>query len=172
MTGGAVPAGAPITVDGWSIYAHPLFLEQLEELIAEVEARKERDPDGWHRKNPAKRLAAIFKLVTTSIPADPGAPAFRQGDSLGDERKHWFRAKFFQQYRLFYRFNSDAKIIVLAWVNGEKTLRAYGKKTDAYAVFKSMLEGGHPPDDFERLKQEALAAAPQFAEGLRAGRER
>jgi len=57
------------------------------------------------------------------IPADPGAPAFRQGDTLGEARKHWFRAKCFQQYRLFYRFSSEAGIIVLAWVNDETTLR-------------------------------------------------
>ncbi len=72
-------------------------------------------------------------------------------------RKHWFRAKFFQQYRLFYRFNSDAKVIVVAWVNEDKTLRAYGSKTDAFATFKGMLEDGNPPDDFDVLLKEAGA---------------
>ena len=123
MNGDSVPAQAPLVANGWSIYAHPLFLDQLEGLIEEVEARKARDPKTWRKKNSTKRLAAIFKLVTEAIPADPGAAAFRQGGTLGDHRKHWFRAKFFQQYRLFYRFNSDAKVIVVAWVNDDKTLR-------------------------------------------------
>ena len=114
MSGDSVPAQAPLVVNGWSIYAHPLFLDQLEGLTLEVEARKARDPKTWRKKNSTKRLAAIFKLVTEAIPADPGAAAFRQGSTLGDHRKHWFRAKFFQQYRLFYRFNSDAKVIVVA----------------------------------------------------------
>lgn len=168
MTGGAAPAEAPLVVNGWSIFAHPVFLDQLEGLIKEVEARKARDPKAWHKKNCTKRLAAIFKLATEGIPADPGAPAFRQGDTLGENRKHWFRAKFFQQYRLFFRFDSTAKVIVLAWVNDEQTLRAYGSKTDAYATFRGMLDGGNPPDNFDALMKEAVAAAERFEEGLKA----
>ena len=172
MTGGATPAEAPLVANGWSIYAHPVFLDQLEGLIEEVEERKMRDPKTWHKKNCTKRLAAIFKLASEAIPADPGAPAFRQGDTLGDHRKHWFRAKFFQQYRLFYRFNSSAKVIVLAWVNDEKTLRAYGSKTDAYATFKGMLDGGNPPDNFDVLIKEAVGAARRFQKGLKAAPSR
>lgn len=168
MTGGAAPAEAPFVVNGWSIYAHPIFLDQLEGLIEEVESRRARDPKTWQKKNCTKRLAAIFKLVTENIPADPGAPAFRQGDTLGENRKHWFRAKFFQQYRLFFRFDSTAKVIVLAWVNDEQTLRAYGSKTDAYATFRGMLDGGNPPDDFDALMKEAVAASARFEEGLKA----
>lgn len=163
-----MPAKAPLVVDGWSIYAHPLFLDQLEGLSAEVEERRARDPKTWRSKNCTKRLAAVFKLVTESIPVDPSAPAFRQGDTLGDGRKHWFRAKFFQQYRLFYRFESTARIIVLAWMNDETTLRAYGARTDAYATFRGMLDGGDPPDDFEALMREARAAADRFETSLRA----
>jgi toxin YhaV len=166
MTGDPESARAPLVVNGWSIYAHPLFLDQLEGLIKEVEARKVRDPKAWQKKNCTRRLAAVFKLVTKAIPADPGAAAFRQGSTLGDHRKHWFRAKFFQQYRLFYRFNSDAKVIVVAWVNDDKTLRAYGSKTDAYATFKGMLEDGNPPDTFDALLKEAAAADKRFEKSL------
>ncbi len=172
MTGASAPAEAPLVVNGWSIYAHPVFLDQLEGLIEEVEVRQARDPKAWRKKNCTKRLTAIFKLVSENIPADPGAPAFRQGDTLGDHRKHWFRAKFFQQYRLFHRFNSEAKIIVLAWVNDEQTLRAYGSKTDAYATFEGMLGGGNPPDNFDALMKEAVAAAERFEEGLKAAPSR
>ena len=77
-------------------------------------------------------------------------------------------AKYFQQYRLFYRFNSDAKVIVVAWVNDDKTLRAYGSKTDAYATFKGMLEDGNPPDNFDALLKEAAAADKRFETSLEA----
>ena len=168
MTGEPDPATAPLVINGWSIYAHPLFLDQLEGLIKEVEARKKRDPKTWQKKNCTKRLAAIFKLATEAIPADPGATTFRQGGTLGDHRKHWFRAKFFQQYRLFYRFNSDAKVIVLAWVNDDKTLRAYGSKQDAYTTFKGMLEDGNPPDNFDVLMKEAAVARERFRKAVEA----
>ena len=82
--------------------------------------------------------------------------AFRQGDTFGEDRKHWFRAKFGGgRFRLFFRFGSEAKIIVFAWVNDEQTLRTYGSKTDADRVFKTMLDGGNPPDNWEALLAEA-----------------
>ena len=72
---------------------------------------------------------------------------YRQGGTLDDDRKHWFRAKFFQQYRLLFRYHATAKMIVYAWVNGDDTKRAYESGDDAYRVFRKMLESGHPPDD-------------------------
>ena len=117
-------------------------------------------------------IAAIFKLFTEAIPADPGAAAFRQGGTLGDHRKHWFRAKFFQQYRLLYRFNSDAKVIVVAWVNDAKTMCAYGSKTDAYATFKGMLDDGNPPYHFDALLKEAAAADKRVETSLEAAPDR
>lgn len=144
-------ADKPLQIGGWTIVAHPLFLSQLEGLMAEVEALRGKDPEGFVKKNAAKRLAAIRKIMFELIPADPGAPQFRQGGTLGDANKHWFRAKFLQQYRLFYRFNAKAKIIVLGWVNDDKTKRAYGKKNDAYAVFQKMLANGNPPSDWGEL---------------------
>ena len=100
-------------------------------------------------------MAAIAKLAFDVIPADPTAPAYRQGSTSGDEHKHWFRAKFFQQYRLFFRFDSTAKIIVYSWVNDEKNKRAYGSKTDAYRVFEKMLENGNPPNNWDQLLKES-----------------
>lgn len=166
MTAPAAPDEAPLVVNGWSIYAHPVFLDQIEALMAEVEARMRRDPANYAKKNAAKRLAAILKVVTEVIPADPSAAQFRQGDTLGEERKHWFRAKFLQQYRLFFRFDMRACIIVLAWVNDEDTRRAYGSRTDAYAIFRDMLDSGDPPDDFETLLAAARAASLRFGRRL------
>lgn len=151
-----------LVVNGWSIYAHPLFLDQLEALIDEVERRKARDPDTYRKKNCSKRLAAIFKLITEVVPSDPGGVQFRQGNTLGEGRRHWCRAKFLQQYRLFFRFDEAARIIVLAWVNDESTLRAYDSRSDAYATFRSMLVDGNPPDDLASLLREAMAATERF----------
>ncbi|MGH8141881.1 MAG: type II toxin-antitoxin system YhaV family toxin [Steroidobacteraceae bacterium] len=115
---------ALIVGNGWTIFAHPLFLEQLEALILQVEALKQKDPRGFAQKNATKRLAAIAKLVFESIPRDPTAAEFRQGDTLGPKYTHWFRAKLFMQYRLFFRFHAESKIIALGWMNDEDTKRA------------------------------------------------
>jgi toxin YhaV len=146
---------APITIHGWTVFAHPLFLAQLETLTQQVETLRQKDPVGYVKKNASKRLAAITQLAFDVIPQDPARPEYRQGNTLGGHHKHWFRAKFFQQYRLFFRFHAASKIIVLVWVNDEETKRAYESNDDAYRVFRKMLESGHPPDDWVQLLTEA-----------------
>lgn len=152
-------APTPLVINGWTLLAHPLFLDQLETLVAQVEQLKARDPVGYLRKNASKRLAAITTLAFDVIPQDPARPEYRQGDTLGPDYKHWFRAKFFQQYRLFFRYHAASRLIVLAWVNDTDTLRAFESNDDAYRVFRRMLQRGHPPDDWEGLLAEARVAA-------------
>ncbi|MEN9317257.1 MAG: hypothetical protein RIS35_3650 [Pseudomonadota bacterium] len=146
---------APLVIHGWTVFAHPLFLAQLEVLAQQVEAARQKDPIGFVKKNASKRLAAILKLAFDVIPQDPARPEYRQGDTLGDDHKHWFRAKFFQQYRLFFRYHASSKVIVFAWVNDDDTRRAYESSDDAYRIFRKMLESDHPPDDWNQLLAEA-----------------
>jgi toxin YhaV len=146
---------ASLVVNGWTLFAHPLFLDQFEALVRQVEELKHKDPGGFTRKKATKRLAAIARLAFEVIPQDPARPEYRQGNTLGEEHRHWFRAKFFQQYRLFFRYHASSRVIVYAWVNDEETRRAYQSSDDAYRVFRKMLQSGHPPDDWEQL----LAAA-------------
>ncbi len=149
-------------VNGWRLFAHPLFLGQIEKLAAAVEATRAKDPLGWPGSANAKLLAAVRQLVFETIPQDPARPEYRQGGTLGDGRKHWFRAKFGGgRFRLFFRYSSSARVIVFAWVNDETTLRTYGAKSDAYAVFRKMLDSGHPPDDWTAL----IAAAGDLPMG-------
>ena len=144
-----------LVVNGWTVFAHPLFLAQLEAITRQVEGLQQKDPLGFTKKNATKRLAAIAKLAFEVIPQDPSRAEYRQGNTLGDDHKHWFRAKFFQQYRLFFRYHAPSKVIVLAWVNDEDTKRAYESGDDAYRVFRKMLESGHPPDGWNQLLAEA-----------------
>jgi toxin YhaV len=140
------------TIKGWAVFAHPLFLEQLERLVGAVEAEKARKPKEYLRGANAKLLAAIVKLVDDDIPSDPASPAYRQGNTLGNDYRHWRRAKFGGgRFRLFFRYRNDPPMIVYAWVNDSQTLRTYGSRTDAYAVFRRMLLSGNPPDNWDKL---------------------
>jgi toxin YhaV len=145
----------PLQIHGWRIYAHPLFLDQLNALINEVETLRRKDPQGYRSKNSSKRLAAIARLILHDIPQDPARREFQQGTTLGAAHRHWRRAKFFQQYRLFFRFHARSRLIVLGWVNNTDSKRAYGSKSDAYRVFQAMLSRGQPPNDWHQLLQEA-----------------
>ncbi len=143
-------------VNGWSIFLHPLFHKQLTQLSEQVEKLRRKDPVGYVNKNAAKRLAAITHLAFEIIPQDPGRAENRQGSAPGPEHRHWFRAKFFRQYRLFFRFHTSARIIVYAWVNDDDTLRACDSKDDGYSVFRKMLDSGKPPPSWEALPEQSL----------------
>ncbi len=138
-------------INGWTLYLHPLFASALRQMIEDVRRAKAADPVNYRNKRAAKLLAATRKMAFEDIPANPADPKFRQGDTLGERYKHWFRGKYLQQYRLFFRYHETQRIIVLAWVNDETSKRAYGSRTDAYAVFAKMLKNGNPPDDWPGL---------------------
>lgn len=144
-----------LIINGWNIFAHPLFLNQLDSLLLEVESLRQKYPHSYQTKNATKRLAAIYQLAFSIIPDDPTRSEYRQGHTLGDNYKHWFQAKFFQQYRLFFRYHTQHRIILYAWVNDTRSLRAYGTKTDAYRVFQNMLKAGNPPDNWNALLEQA-----------------
>jgi len=150
---------APLTANGWTLFAHPLFIAQVEALADEVERLRAREPDRYRDRRASKRLAALLRLALDIIPQDPGRAEFRQGHALGESHAHWRRARFFQQYRLFFRYHSASQTIVYAWVNDDTTLRAVESPDDAWRVFRAMLQRGQPPDDWEALLEEARATA-------------
>jgi toxin YhaV len=150
-----------MVVNGWRLYVHPLFEQQFRQLVEQVEALAAKDPAGYKELPAPKLLATINRLIRETIPRNPGATEFRQGNTLGSDNRHWFRAKFHERYRLFYRFSSREKVIIYAWVNDERTLGKSGSKTDPYRVFRAMLEAGDPPSTIEQL----LVRAKEMKDG-------
>jgi len=140
-----------VEAHGWRLFQYPLFAAQLTKLTETVERLSATRPETYKEHPKTKLLATIHRYITEIIPHNPNAPDFRQGDSLGPDNRHWFRAKFHQRYRLFFRFSTKDSVIVYAWVNDEFTLRKAGSRTDVYAVFKSMLDAGDPPRTLDDL---------------------
>ena len=75
---------AAFQFNGWTIYAHPLFLDQLEAMIAAVEKARKKDPKSYKKKRAAKLLAAVLKVAFEDIPSDPTREIYRQGNTLGE----------------------------------------------------------------------------------------
>ena len=78
-----------LEINGWSNYAHPLFLDPLETLIVAVEKARTKEPKGYKKKRAAKLLAAVLKVAFEDISSDPTQDLYRQGDTLGDGYKYW-----------------------------------------------------------------------------------
>src|SRR6266851_5192220 len=112
-----------MVVNGWTLLFHEAIISQAKNLADAYERTRKGDPKGFRSNANVKRLAALAKLVLEIIPADPSRPEYRQGNTLGEEYRHWLRAKFFGRLRLSVRYDSRSHLIVYAWVNDERTLR-------------------------------------------------
>ena len=148
---------APLTANGWTLIAHALFIAQVQALADEVERLRAREPERYRDRRASKRLAALLRLAPDIIAQDPGRAEHRQGHALGESPAHWRQARFFQQYRLCFRYHSASQTIVYAWVNDDTSLRAVESPDGACRVFRALLQRGQPPDDWEALLDEARA---------------
>jgi len=138
-------------VNGWTLLFHEAVVAQVRMLAGAYERARKADPKNFRSNANVKLFAAVAKLMLEVIPNDPSRTEYRQGSTLGKEHRHWFRAKFFGRFRLFFRYDSRSRIIVYAWVNDEQTLRKSGGKRDPYEVFSRMLASGNPPNDWAAL---------------------
>lgn len=165
---GDAAADLVLRVQGWTLLFHPLLLDQLERLVAAAERERAGQRPGGPAGPNTKLAAAIRHLVLQEVPEDPSRPRYRHGGTLGGDLKHWLRAKFGNgRFRLFFRYRRDVRLLVFAWVNDAESLRTYGSRTDAYAVFHRMLDAGNPPDDWEALVRAAASPdALRRARGL------
>jgi toxin YhaV len=150
-----------MVINGWRLYYYRVFKAALDELEAQVAKLAADDPDGYRTHPKTKLLASVYHAITQLVPANPDAPDFRLGKTLGQDHTHWRRVKkgMPDRYRLFFRFSSaPVTLIVYVWFNDEYTLRKAGSKTDVYAAFKRMLARGVVPGDIGALLAEGQEA--------------
>ena len=144
-------------VNGWQIFKLRAFQVALGELEGFVAQLAQREPGTYKTHPKTKLLASIFKAMSQTVPANPAAPEFRLGKTLGtaaSTNAHWRRVKkgLPSRYRLFFRYaSSPVKLIVYVWFNDEDTLRKAGSKTDVYETFGRMLAKGIVPQSIEEL---------------------
>ncbi|HEY3778937.1 MAG TPA: type II toxin-antitoxin system YhaV family toxin [Rhizomicrobium sp.] len=141
--------------NGWTLLFHDAVLRQLSRLNEAAQRARRADPHGFRHNANVKLLAALAMLMFETIPVDPGRAEYRQGNTLGKEYRHWFRARFFGRFHLFHRYDPRARLIVYTWVNDERSLRQSGSRSDPYEIFRRMLKSGDPPNDWNDLLKTA-----------------
>ena len=136
---------------GWRLLFYTEFSRQRSKLQEAAERARRKNPQGFESNANVKLLRAVDRAMSEVIPQDPSRAEYRQGNTLGRGYRHWRRAKIGRRFRVFFRYDAKAKVIVYAWMNDERTLRSSGSKTDPYTVFARMLAQGNPPDDWASL---------------------
>ncbi len=136
---------------GWRLLFYTEFSRQRGKLQEAAERARRKNPQGFESNANVKLLRAVDRAMSEVIPQDPSRAEYRQGNTLGRGYRHWRRAKIGGRFRVFFRYDAKAKVIVYAWMNDERTLRSSGSKTDPYTVFARMLAQGNPPDDWASL---------------------
>ena len=127
---------------GWRILFHPELVRQLSKLKGVRERARRKDPHGFASNANVKVLQAVNRAMLEAIPQDPSRAEYRQEKTLGKGYQHWRRAKIGRRFRLFFRYNSKARVIVYAWMNDERTLRsAKSKNRSVYSVRQKARAG-------------------------------
>ena len=76
----------PMIANGWGFYYFRIFKAALDELEAAVTQLALDDPKGYQTHPKTKLLASVYKAITEVVPANPDAPEFRLGKTLGDRK--------------------------------------------------------------------------------------
>ncbi len=147
-----VPEG-PLVINGWTFLAWPAFDARWNALLRRVAAQRAVNPKAVVTSPEATVLAALLRVIRERIARDPNDADCRVRRDLGA----WRRVKFLGRLRLFYRFSSAHRFVILTWLNDENTLRKDGATTDPYTVFAAMLSRGEVPSDWEALTSRAIA---------------
>ncbi|MDD4915335.1 MAG: type II toxin-antitoxin system YhaV family toxin, partial [Methylococcales bacterium] len=95
---------------GWTLLFHACLIEQLQKLNAAANRAIESDPEGFESNANVKLFRALSQLILETIPSDPAREEYRQGNTMGANYRHWRRAKIGRRFRLFFRYDSKAKL--------------------------------------------------------------
>ncbi|GAB7081899.1 type II toxin-antitoxin system YhaV family toxin [Megalodesulfovibrio paquesii] len=136
---------------GWTLLFHECLVEQLQRLEQAAARALARNPEEAASNANVKLFRALSRLILETIPEDPTREGYRQGNTMGPAFRHWCRVKVGRRFRLYFRFDSNSKVIIFAWANDEQPLRSAGSRSDPYAVFQKMLHRGHPPAGWAAL---------------------
>jgi toxin YhaV len=97
---------------GWTLLFHDCLIEQLQKLHEAAQRAQQNDPVGFASNANFRLFRALSHLMLELVPSDPARQEYRQGNTLGPNFRHWRRAKIGRRFRLFFRYDSRAKVIV------------------------------------------------------------
>ena len=100
---------------GWTLLFYTEFSKQLAKIEDAAERARRKNPEGFASTANVKLLRAVDRATSEVIPQDPSRAEYRQGNTLGRGYRHWRRARIGRRFRVFFRYDAKAKVIVYAW---------------------------------------------------------
>lgn len=133
------------------------MLRRMNTLEHEMERLLKDDP-AKIKNNPRAKLYMDIVKALEKAAENPVARQYLLGNTLGKDHRDWRRIKegLPQRYRLLFKFFSAVNEVYFVWINDESTLRNDGAKTDCYAVFRKMLDGGIVPSTRHGLAEGSI----------------
>ena len=139
---------SPIVRKGWTIYYHPLFAEDLNDLFNKVSRLKDKlSEPAFNCHADTKLFKALLLGIEEKIPDNPLAYYF----ALQAPLNRYCRLKKMglpERYRLFFKVYKDRNTIVILWLGFP---RREGDKKDCYEVFKRKVAKNEFPEDVDTL---------------------
>ncbi len=132
---------------GWTLLFHDHVIEQLRGLQARAERAKQDDPQGCEGYANLGLFQTLSRLILEVVPRNPSRDAYVPDSMQGQIGGHWRRVEIGRSFRLFFRYDSKARVIVFARVHEEQALRSAVSKSVHAATFAKKIGHGNPPDD-------------------------
>ena len=103
---------------GWTLLFHEGVIEQLRKVHAAAVQVSESEPQQFDGNANAKLFRALSQWVMDAVPGDPSRDAFRHCNIAEPAHSNWRCAKIGGRFRLFFRYDAKAKVIVFAATQG------------------------------------------------------
>ena len=97
---------------GWTLLFHDCLIDQLRKLRHAVQRAQRSDPTGFASNVNVKLFRALSRLMLEVIPQDPSRDEHRQSGTFGPRCRHWRCIRIGRRFRLFFRYDARAKVIV------------------------------------------------------------
>jgi len=109
---------------GWTLLFHGGFIEQLRKVKAAAVPVSDSEPQQFDGDANAKLFQALSHWVMDAVPCDPSRDAFRHCNIAEPAHSNWRCAKIGGRFRLFFRYDARAKVIVFAALKDRATAMA------------------------------------------------
>lgn len=101
---------------GWQLFHHNELDRQIKQLYVEYLKTEHLSVEDRLEDPNFAAFTEIGRLMFKTIPEDPTLHEYSRGLPYSGPWSHWRRAKFGDRFHLYFKFNSEPKVIIYGCV--------------------------------------------------------